>query len=134
MLTKSELKAWTDALRSGKYVQGYEFLKSVNIAGFTCYCAIGVLCDVKGYRGTKKGDMYSFDDEEFDDFLNDSYLSGKYDYGRFSYLHMPNLRDFRSVAEANDDGVPFTEIADHLDKYYPAVEGWLWQVQTMTWL
>lgn len=43
-----EIKAkWLDALRSGKYAQGYGLLRS----GIDKYCCIGVLCDIAEPRG-----------------------------------------------------------------------------------
>jgi hypothetical protein len=43
-------KMWADALRSGKYVQGTNYLKYEN-NGTVCHCALGVLCDL----GVKAG-------------------------------------------------------------------------------
>lgn len=121
MLTKQELKAWTDALRSNEYVQGKDFFKKLNEQGDLCFCAIGLLCEVNGITGTKDGDMFTYSSEEDEDFLNRSKLNSEHAYGQFWILSMPDLQGYTSIADANDGGVSFTAIADHLDKYYPAV-------------
>ena len=121
MLTKQELKSWTDALRSGEYIQGKDYFKWKNDQGDLCFCAIGLLCEVKGFGGVRSGNMFIFDSDEVELFLSQTQLGGSDYYGQFDNIGMPDLRGYTSIAEANDGGVPFAEIADHLDKYYPAV-------------
>lgn len=47
-------KAWLEALRSGKYVQGKERLKQDHLDG-TKHCCLGVLCEVGGVEQRKLG-------------------------------------------------------------------------------
>lgn len=121
MLTKSELKAWTDALRSGKYIQGQEKLKGIHFNGEASYCCLGVLCEIQELPQTQLNSTVSFCGAStyLPDILT---LKVGSDEGSFEKLGMPPLNGFNSVAQANDEGVSFAEIADHLDKYYPAEE------------
>ncbi len=122
MLTKSELARWTTALRSGEYIQGRSYLKHHD--GITYkHCCLGVLCEVEGLsQKTHFGKFVEFDNRMV------GHLSGSMSdklgcqYGRFKLLEMPDLCGYSSLWAANDCGVPFSEIADHLDKYYPATE------------
>ena len=120
MLTKSELKAWTDALRSGEYTQGQERLKTINPDGSCSHCCLGVLCEIEGLPQERFGLSLRFINSGT--YLPDG-LALKFgsDEGVFEEIGMPFLAGFNSIAQANDNGVPFSEIADHLDKYYPAV-------------
>jgi hypothetical protein len=44
-------KKWVEALRSGKYKQGQQRLRTTD----DCYCCLGVLCDVAGGGEWKRG-------------------------------------------------------------------------------
>ena len=122
MLNRTELKAWTDALRSGDYIQGHEKLKQINQDGSCSHCCLGVLCEIEGVPQEKFGYFFKFGKSST--YLPDN-LACKFgdEEGMFDLIGMPFLRGFNSVAQANDAGVSFSEIADHLDKYYPAIEG-----------
>lgn len=120
MLTKQELLSWTNALRSGEYTQGQERLKTINPDGSCSHCCLGVLCEIQGVPQKKFEDCYRFADAGC--YLPTSIaLEFGSDEGVFADLGMPFLGGFNSVAQANDEGVSFAEIADHLDKYYPAI-------------
>lgn len=49
---------WIDALRSGKYEQGSEKLRSVD-----GYCCLGVLCDLYAQEQNKEWDLKGIDEE-----------------------------------------------------------------------
>jgi hypothetical protein len=96
----AEIKAkWVEALRSGKYEQGQNRLRRGD-----AFCCLGVLCDVVG-GGEWERDQFVIERER-----------------GISYLPRPMRRwlDDSDAEEAlvtmNDDGVPFTEIADYIDK------------------
>jgi hypothetical protein len=126
-LTKSELKAWTDALRANpeQQITG----KLVNkLTLETCeigFCCLGKLCETLGGRPAPMYKGLGFDGET-------TYLPAQIAEklavvtltrdGSFSHLGMPELCGWCSLAHANDNGATWPEIADHLDKYYPAVE------------
>lgn len=126
MLTRKELKDWTTALRSGKYKQGDGYLKALDDTGELEYCCLGVLCEIQGIPNKLHKDFYEFDNDELGtkSSLLPRELSlklGLRECGDF-IKGMPKLDGNTSLTHANDNGVSFTEIADHLDKYYPCVD------------
>ncbi len=128
MLTRKELTAWTDALRSGEYLQGTRSLLKYNREeGDLRYCCLGVLCEVMGLESGQSKEVqvaYCFGTDKDVAFLPESLRdkSGLTGLGYFSPMNMPYLKGNHSLACANDHGVSFAEIADHLDKYYPCVD------------
>ena len=62
---------WVEALRSGEYKQGTNYLRSHNDR----FCCLGVLCDIAEKEGIVEAERYwEFDDEVEDDpFANYSY-------------------------------------------------------------
>ena len=52
-MNRELLQDWVTALRSGKYNQGTEFLRST-VDEEDCYCATGVLCDISGIGEWRK--------------------------------------------------------------------------------
>ena len=99
------LKAkWIAALRSGGYKQGQNFL-----AADDTFCCLGVLCDVAGLPYT----------------LNDGARTYEFGEGRESAemirgdlrssIDAPACADCAAtLAEMNDDGASFAEIADYI--------------------
>jgi hypothetical protein len=120
MLTKQELKSWTDALRSGEYTQGKMALKGIHPDGYFSHCCLGVLCEIQDIPQERGCHCYRFDNYSV---LLPNSLAVKFgsNNGNFKEIDMPPIGGFHSLARANDEGVSFAEIADHLDKYYPAV-------------
>lgn len=117
-----EIKArWLAALRSGEYIQGVEALKK-KVADETGdeqvkFCCLGVLCDLHSKEIGEKweeGKPFSL--------RNSSYL------GHDDYLPVvvmawaglgetdPGFNDSESVANMNDNGYTFAEIADEIEK------------------
>jgi hypothetical protein len=129
MLTKSELKAWVADLRAHPELQGQEYLKTKEGK----FCCLGRLCEVQGIPWDGATSSYSFSVINCaGNVFSCSALIGDLaeefgsNLGDFSSLNMPNLihegHSHAVLANANDLGVPFSAIADHLEKYYPAVE------------
>jgi hypothetical protein len=56
-LPKAFKKKWLKALRSGKYTQGTEALRSVSKECGTTYCCLGVACHVAGASGIKNKEL-----------------------------------------------------------------------------
>lgn len=55
-------KAWLEALRSGRYRQGYKQLRKVEGEGpMVSYCCLGVACEIKDLR--REGDRYYYGQE-----------------------------------------------------------------------
>jgi hypothetical protein len=49
-ITKEQFDKWVAELRSGKYMQGSDYLKNrVGSDGVVCHCCLGVLCEVLEY-------------------------------------------------------------------------------------
>lgn len=97
---------WIDALRSGKYNQTKGCLHDN-----TGYCCLGVLCDVVDPNGWDKGDgfretIWNYK-EEVDDLLLPPTLVEDLDIDEDAPVELSDM---------NDNGTPFAEIADYIDK------------------
>lgn len=98
---------WIEALRGGGYLQVEGMLRDSKGGEFG-YCCLGVLCVVAGADWTDglpflDGTIWQRDDEEL--------LSGE-------ALRIAGLRGDTqgTLAEMNDSGKPFTEIADYIEQ------------------
>ena len=112
---------WADALESGEYTQGVEALALVARGGGVAHCCLGVLCELA------IGDGVDVPKESLPD--DPALLGTPIAYGRgqdFTGLpyevlawsgmysnsgDMPEIGGFKTLAEANDSGVGFAEIA-----------------------
>jgi len=110
----ADIKAqWIAALRSGEYAQGQYRLRQGDR-----FCCLGVLCELAVRDGVTvgvpgPGDTYDYDGQEV-------HLPA-------SIQHWAGIRENpmvtvdrpwvsrRSLAELNDDGMPFEEIADLIE-------------------
>ena len=87
---------WVEALRSGKYNQGFSALKHKKVDEGFAFCCLGVGCEIT-------------DDSLANEFIGmppDSF----YDLGGLS------LNDAEELASANDSGSSFEEIADLIEE------------------
>lgn len=112
MLTKKQKTEWVAALRSGDFPQGTNYLETQEGK----FCCLGVLAKINGLAtvdsSLERGSHSSINLAAADD----DFTHG----GVFYSMEMPQLRGYGSLASANDAGVTFTEIADHIEKYLPA--------------
>lgn len=112
----SGLKKWTEALRSGIYKQGSDYLHNDG-----AYCCLGVLCELQG-RPVSESSMhcgrFRYDDD--DQVLSDENPAhavfgdeGVFPSGVQAVLHRPNVQDksLMSLANLNDYEVEFADIA-----------------------
>ena len=109
---KEVMELWIKSLRSGKYKQTQACLK--NDEGF---CCLGVLCDLASKDGGNE--WYAPNQDGQFAFVG---------FGNISDTEMPpeeltayvgmSYDDAHAVANMNDDGYTFSEIADHLEKEY----------------
>jgi hypothetical protein len=122
-------KRWTDALRSGEYQQGEGFLY---VDG--TFCCLGVLCDLHSKETGTKWERYNLHSDEPDDkcvktyYDTDSYLPPEVrdwadlptDIGQqFGRDAAYNTEDgISNLIELNDGGIPFTEIANVIERYF----------------
>jgi hypothetical protein len=104
-------KRWLDALRSGKFKQGREALRS-NHGGDTRHCCLGVLCELAVEDGVarRKGNRY----------LDCSEILPR-DVQHWAELDDPNPsvrgQGFSvCLAEMNDSGKDFNAIADIIEE------------------
>lgn len=116
---------WVAALRSGEYKQadGYLMLDDEE-DGKYCYCCLGVLSKLQG-RLNEYG--YDVDDNE-EDGQNTSLAESNplydklLDVGRFplgiNILIQGKEKPFDNLADCNDSGLNFTQIADIIDKVW----------------
>lgn len=91
------LKAqWVEALRNEKYAQGSGFLKKGS-----AFCCLGVLCDIQN------GEWASIERQ----------LGGLYTERLPKHLNAGLTNDqCAELAQMNDNGARFPEIADHIEK------------------
>jgi hypothetical protein len=118
--------AWIEALRSGKYKQTKEKLRSRNGA----MCCLGVLCDVAGLKKEYRNGhyYYSYGNDEDSMELPDEFaeafgmqnISGvfpKVEGQRFQTIR-PKGVETDSLIQMNDDGkYTFKDIADVIEKH-----------------
>lgn len=109
-ITKSTIKQWVKALRSGDYKQGVGGLCSVDASG-AHYCCLGVLAEVLGGE-----DIWWYSGDETLSYTDEL---GVEHAGYLSNAQEADLRCFNLKMTAlmgkNDDGESFDEIADHIE-------------------
>lgn len=109
----ADLKSkWIEALRSGKYSQAKGKLRDL-IDG-NSYCCLGVLCVVSGAK-------FERDDEDgWVPYLNGKNIRNAYgdEYLAYSFICKIGLshQTQTHLTKLNDDGKPFFEIADFIEK------------------
>ena len=107
-MRKKEIQPWLDALRSGKYKQTRNYLKTIK-----GYCCLGVLCAIEKMNwslNNNNGYTYFISDGENASSLLPTSLKIKYDI---------NIRMQNELVHLNDVlKLSFPEIADHIEKHY----------------
>ena len=104
----ADLKAkWVEALRSEKYKQAIGLLKDGD-----SFCCLGVLCSVMGADWTSGDPVLVKDDEEFPlkDSMGDELLGD-------SGVRLAGIKEQMLLAEMNDNGKSFAEIADYIEAH-----------------
>ena len=123
---------WIDALRSGKYEQGSEKLRSV-----TGYCCLGVLCDLYAqehdtqweFRGNEETNLQPMDYWYFDDqseFTPDSVRdwAGLPHGNPTVRVDIAETEDedewfyHEQIADLNDSGYTFTELSKIIQEQF----------------
>lgn len=110
---KPEIKAmWVEALRSGKYPQTQQTLK--NSEGF---CCLGVLCDLASEE--KIGEwVYRSDGPGYFAFVcRSDTRSGTPPQDVMEWCDQFRFCQKVDLIELNDNGTPFSEIADLIEKH-----------------
>jgi hypothetical protein len=122
-MLKSKAMKWVKALRSGKYKQTKRMLykPTTTESGPEGYCCLGVLGCISGFKN---------EDLKFAALLEDRKDTCGVRWGDGSPLNLDGfgkrlkfkvkgeLKSFDSLAEANDKGVSFKQIASWIEKNY----------------
>ncbi len=141
MAMNPEIKAeWLTALRDGSYKQGKSRLRTDPNNGDSEYCCFGVLCDIIAKRGLGKwghddgrdanpGPVFLYKDDPDgkgpvalyapDDMLTDIGFSSDKQISMVGMGGTVHHQASRAFADMNDNGMPFTAIADVIEKEIP---------------
>lgn len=117
-------KEWVEALLSGKYQQGEGVLKKRDYVNNTnAYCCLGVLVDLAIKSGVDievERDENNYNEDYFFDGCNEflpmsvmQWAELKHDNGWFNHGVFQE-----TLAELNDKGRSFAELADIISKYF----------------
>ena len=106
---KKDIKEkWVKALRSGKYVQGPDYLRDCH----NRFCCLGVLCDIIDveWKSTKSGGYaVCINDESSSTYLPNKILE-KIELSTEEQNYLAKLNDM--------DGFTFNQIADFIENTY----------------
>ena len=115
MANVENIRKWVDALRSGEFAQGQKALCDADGR----HCCLGVAAELTpGIVRTKRNDLADADQTRFDDSL--SFLPER----SARWLGLDLLKDDGDesflwiLTSRNDQGVPFSEIADAIEAKY----------------
>lgn len=124
-LTQATLTAWIEALKTAKYSRGYSYLGKIK-NDVPCHCALGVLCEILNVpRTVDQSGLYRYgvniEDAKSGD-LPDSVceLTGISKRGDLAYRVKHNEFEANNIAGLNDYGVPFDQIAKHIEEHFLA--------------
>lgn len=106
---------WVAALRSGTYKQGTKKLRSAADR----YCCLGVLCELlTPDTATLTPDGWQYDGEICFLTKKVARIAGLYRADGYIRPGVPLLHVKESLAEANDAGATFAEIADYIEQHW----------------
>jgi hypothetical protein len=117
---KPEVKEkWLQALRSGQYQQASAALCAVDRDGDHAFCCLGVLCEI---MGIERKDPWEFE-EDGPDTLDAIYRDPSWEDDHTGFPEdrwmeeVCGLRrgEARDVADMNDRGQSFNQIADYIE-------------------
>jgi hypothetical protein len=122
-------KRWLDALRSGKYQQAKTVLRTENDR----YCCLGVLCEIVDPEGWTPGRVFNADAGVGEPNIPCLAYGGTEVFGvACNYTQMPpekvlaragvTYRFAEILAEHNDDGESFADIARRIEALAPGQE------------
>lgn len=129
MSMNPKIKAlWLTALRSGSYAQGHGYLRRAYPSGNDRYCCLGVLCDIAQRHNKITPPEPDYEPTPLNPhppFLYgdaDSYLPNA--VAEWANLDVnphidaePNYLDGLELAELNDQGLTFDQIADLIERF-----------------
>lgn len=109
MKRKDFIEEWLKALESGEYQQTTGVLKAELQNGQHAYCCLGVACEVANKTKARKVNVSVDNDQVLPS--NMTSLLGISENGSFVVSIVFEGREFSCLAEMNDYGVDFKEIA-----------------------
>lgn len=124
-------REWLEALRSNNYVQGRGQLRDAD----NSFCCLGVLCDLADRKGVVKSERATWQDwngERLSDyFIYYSDQDGDRSLGGLPFAvqnwaglvtssggYYSDLGTYETLADLNDLGATFEEIADVIEKHF----------------
>lgn len=122
-MTKKQAMKWVEALRSGKYTQGTEKLRKILTTGQVTHCCLGVLCEINTIDENVISNFKCIEGSDLQSFLNIRSSRGV----AFEPNGLPQPFEIRKgnkkvmvnhLADANDKGVSFKNIATWIEKNY----------------
>ena len=123
-MKKDIAEKWVAALRSDLFVQGKDMLANIER---TQHCCLGVLCEIAIENGVRvrvrtEGEEYMrYDGEGYRlPRVVKEWADMMFDDGRLFDEDTEDLPP-DSLAELNDSGLSFKEIADHIEMYWEAL-------------
>ena len=118
-MNKDIAQKWIDALRSGDYKQGANYLKR-SIGELKIHCCLGVLCELYNESNEKLDEKYIWDSPSIEIHVFDG-SSGALPSKVMNWAEIRtedgSIGDITLTRE-NDLGKPFTEIANTIEKYW----------------
>lgn len=126
-MKKYDVKKWVEALRSGDYQQGIEYLCNEDeISGNFTYCCLGVACDILTENDWVKvidSTMWSIGEHKAFDMPSTYDLSG-WECAETASLPSKEILNnmgldvvyAQELAELNDSGWSFEKIANKIEK------------------
>jgi hypothetical protein len=119
-MNRERAKELVAALRSGKYKQARNVLKAGPFDGEPSYCCLGVACEISGLGMWTENNEYSTSTDVRNSVLPDEvqkYFGFRDRAGNFEGDGVRLSHSmFYCLAELNDDGMNFAEIADFIEK------------------
>lgn len=145
LIPLKHLNQWLAALRSGVYTQTHNWLKRTDQDGITGHCCLGVLCEVEGVESFEPEDKdegyaycWKFGKYGSNAVLDTSFIEQAFTLGESGTLANAyvNVWDdpedmendltpdnsYKSLAEMNDAGFSFAEIADILEACFTHID------------
>jgi hypothetical protein len=104
---------WVDALRSGGYKQTDGCLINYDEHGNASYCCLGVADNLFKLTPDSNENLYGSNYNEI--------LGLRTENGGFSHLIPVDEYGYTELTQMNDDGVPFSKIADFIEANVEAI-------------
>lgn len=117
-MRKELAQRWIDALRSGEYTQGRNFLRRPGAAGDPdLYCCLGVLCEIAVQDKVIRPSMIGVGCNDNSVYIYEGFAEQIPPQKVAEWSGVPH-EDLHQLAQYNDVGHSFNEIAERIHKWY----------------